>query len=321
MTPLAMADILPEVPSADLRADIARLPESARLLRHKDYEVWLAPAADIPSVLQEIGRLREISFRAAGEGTGQAIDLDVFDAHYQHLFIWHKQRQAVIGAYRLGFSGDIYPTRGLAGFYTYQLFDYTPAFIEQLQPCIELGRSFVRVEDQRSFVPLLLLWRGISTTAYLNPHYRRLFGPVSISADIPPLFRQLLAETLLKLHGSPELSAQIHARNPLPASNFSPDMLAGLANATELEELLQANMPDVRMPVLLRQYLNLNGRLLSFSLDPDFNNALDGLVLVDLDRVDLQTLSRYMGAQAAQDFLNSTGTEHADVDTSKSRAA
>ncbi len=316
-----MLPIIDATPCADLHADLAQLPESARVLTHKDYEVWLAPAAQIPAILQEIGRLREISFRAAGEGTGQAIDLDKFDAYYQHLFIWHKQRHAVIGAYRLGFSGDIYPKYGLEGFYTYQLFDFTPAFIEQLQPCMELGRSFVRVEDQRSFVPLLLLWRGISTTAYLNPRYRRLFGPVSISADIPPLFRELLAESLLKLHGLPELSAEIKARHPLPDSHFSPDMLAGLANATELESVLQANMPDVRMPVLLRQYLNLNGRLLSFSLDPNFNNSLDGLVLVDLDRVDEQTLSRYMGTQAAHDFLYFTGTHHAHADTSKPRAA
>lgn len=316
-----MLPIIDAIPISALDADLAQLPASARILTYKDYEVWLAPAAKIPSILQEIGRLREISFRAAGEGTGQAIDLDQFDCHYQHLFIWHKQRHAVIGAYRLGFSGDIMPERGLTGFYTYQLFDYTPAFIEQLQPCIELGRSFVRIEDQRSFVPLLLLWRGISTTAYLNPRYRRLFGPVSISADIPPLFRQLLAETLLKLHGEPELSAQIKARNPLPNSHFSPDMLAGLANATALESVLQANMPDVRMPVLLRQYLNLNGRLLSFSLDPNFNNTLDGLVLVDLDRVEPHTLSRYMGTQEAHEFLYRTETHHADVDTSKPRAA
>jgi len=311
-----MLPIIAPIPSHALDADLAKLPESARILTHKDYEVWLSPAAKIPSILQEIGRLREISFRAAGEGTGQAIDLDHFDTYYQHLFIWHKQRHAVIGAYRLGFSGDIMPEHGLNGFYTYQLFDYTPAFIEQLQPCIELGRSFIRVEDQRNFVPLLLLWRGISTTAYLNPQYRRLFGPVSISADIPPLFRQLLAETLLKLHGEPELSAQIKARNPLPNSHLSPDMLAGLANAKELETILQANMPDVRMPVLLRQYLNLNGRLLSFSLDPQFSNTLDGLVLVDLDRVAQPTLSRYMGAEAAHDFLNNS-----DRDNHKPQAA
>lgn len=311
-----MLPIIAPISSHALDADLAQLPESARILTHKDYEVWLASAEKIPSILQEIGRLREISFRAAGEGTGQPIDLDHFDTYYQHLFIWHKERHAVIGAYRLGFSGDIMPEHGLNGFYTYQLFDYTPAFIEQLQPCIELGRSFIRVEDQRNFVPLLLLWRGISTTAYLNPQYRRLFGPVSISADIPSLLRQLLAETLLKLHGEPELSAHIKARNPLPDRHFCPDMLAGITHSKELESILQANMPDVRMPVLLRQYLNLNGRLLSFSLDPQFSNTLDGLVLVDLDRVDQQTLSRYMGSQAAHDFLKKV-----DIDSYKPHAA
>lgn len=318
---MSMRPIIEAIAKQTLHAELTQLPESARLLTHKEYEVWLAPAQHIPSILQEIGRLREEAFREVGEGTGNSCDLDDFDAHYQHLFIWHKQRHAVIGAYRLGFSDDIMPTRGVAGFYSYQLFDYKDDFIAQLQPCIELGRSFVRLEDQRSFVPLLLLWRGIALTAYLNPQYRRLFGPVSISADMPPLFRQLLAENLLKLHGHPTLSAQVSARHPLLPSHHSPDMLAGLANAGELETLLQANMPDVRMPVLLRQYLNLNGQLLSFSLDPQFNNALDGLILVNLDTVNQQILARYMGSAAADEFLHYTGRHHADADRRKPRAA
>lgn len=315
-----MKAVIAALPGSLLREELARLPETARLLGHKDYEVWLAPAVTIPSILQEIGRLREITFRAAGEGTGESIDLDRFDEHYQHLFVWHRQLQEVVGAYRLGFSEDIYPRFGLDGFYTYQLFDYSPEFVAQLQPCIELGRSFVRPEHQRSFIPLYLLWRGIASTAALYPRYRRLFGPVSISADLPPLFRELLAETLLQHHGLPELAVQVKARNPLAQQHLSPDMLAGIAQAGDLENLLKQTLPDVRMPVLLRQYLNLNGRLLAFSVDPNFNNTLDGLVLVDLDNVEPQTLARYMG-DATPAFLNFTGTQHEDVDRSKSRAA
>ena len=313
--------IIPPLPLPDLLSDLNGLPESACLLRHKGYEVWLAPAAAIPALLREIGRLRETAFRAVGEGTGQAVDLDRYDAHYRHLFIWHAGRQAVIGAYRLGFSDDFYPRLGLDGFYTWQLFEYEDAFIRQLAPCIELGRSFVRVEDQRSFVPLLLLWRAIATIAYQQPQYRRLFGPVSISADIPPLFRQLLAESLLKFHSRPELSVQIRPRRPLPGATFSPDLMAGLADCNNLESLLAQFAPGLRMPVLIRQYLTLNGRLLSFSVDPDFNNSLDGLVLVDLDRVDEQTLGRYMGAEEARTFLQMTGTRHEDACVGDSRAA
>ena len=304
-----------------LVADRAQLPESSCLLRHDGYEVWLAEAAAIPAILQEIGRLRELTFRAAGEGTGHAVDLDAFDAWYHHLFVWQVERQAVVGAYRLGFSEDIYSRHGLAGFYTHQLFDYDDDFIQKISPCLELGRSFVRPEDQRSFLPLLLLWRGLATIASRDPRYRRLFGPVSISQDIPALSRWLLAESLLKFHGHPELSARVRPRHPLPHAAKGPDLMAGIAASQELPGLLRRLAPDLKLPVLVRQYLSLNGRLLAFSLDPAFSNTLDGLVLVDLDQVDERTLSRYMGAVAAQLFLKTTGINNERAAAGNPRAA
>lgn len=300
----SLKPILSALNVEDLQYDLQGLPQSACLLRHKHYEVWLATAAEIPSILHEIGRLRETAFRQAGEGTGQEIDLDIYDTYYRHLFIWHTQRQEIIGAYRLGFSQDFFAKKGISGFYTWQLFDYGDAFIAKLGACIELGRSFVRVEDQRNFVPLLLLWRGIATIASQNPQYRKLFGPVSISASIPPLFRQLLAESLLKFHRPNEFSTDVYPRYPLTGDVFSPDMMAGIANANSVDELLARFAPTLRMPVLLRQYLALNGQLLAFSVDENFSNTLDGLVLVDLDQVGEQTLSRYMGAEATRIFLN-----------------
>lgn len=315
------APIAPPQPTAALLNDLAQLSPADRLIRHKDYEVWLAPAPCIPAVLHEIGRLRETAFRNVGEGTGKALDLDEYDAWYKHLFIWHVGRQEIIGAYRLGFSEDILPEHGLAGFYTHRLFEYDEAFIRALSPCIEPGRSFVRLEDQRSFLPLLLLWRGMATIASRDPRYRRLFGPVSISADIPPLFRFVLAESLLRFHGSPELSARVRPRRPLAEPVFKPDLLAGLADEDSLESWLARRMPDARVPVLIRQYLTLNGRLLAFSVDPDFNHSLDGLVLVDLDQVEEQTLGRYMGADAARQFLNLTENRDERIAVSEPRAA
>lgn len=321
MSPTSPTPIAPPLPTAALLNDLAQLSPTDRLIRHKDYEVWLATAPCIPAVLNEIGRLRETAFRSVGEGTGKALDLDEYDAWYKHLFIWHVGRQEVIGAYRLGFSEDILPEHGLTGFYTHRLFEYDEAFIRALSPCIEPGRSFVRLEDQRSFLPLLLLWRGMATIASRDPRYRRLFGPVSISADIPPIFRFVLAESLLRFHGSPELAARVRPRRPLAEPVFKPDLLAGLADEDSLESWLARRMPDARVPVLIRQYLTLNGRLLAFSVDPDFNHSLDGLVLVDLDRVEEQTLGRYMGADAARQFLNLTDNCDERIAVSEPRAA
>lgn len=314
-------DIVEPVETSDLLRDIQGLPTSACLLRSNDYELWLADAASIPSILQEIGRLREAAFRNVGEGTGNGVDLDTFDQYYRHLFLWHVGREAIIGAYRLGFSEDFYISRGREGFYSWQLFDYSEELVDRLRPCIELGRSFVRIEDQRSFLPLLMLWRGIAMVVSQQPHYRKLFGPVSISASMPPLFRPLLAESLLKFHGHTELSTLVTPRRPLTRTVFAPDVLAGLADATSLEGFLGRLVPGMHMPVLLRRYLNLNGRLLSFSVDPAFNNALDGLVLVDLDHVDTQTLSRFMGAEATREYLNMKGAHHEVTSASKPCAA
>lgn len=317
----AVQAIIPPVAVSELLADLGGLDESACLLRHKGYEVWLAGADRIPGILREIGRLRETAFRAAGEGTGHAVDLDEFDNWYRHMFIWHAERQEVIGAYRLGFSEDIYPVHGLAGFYTFRLFDYDDDFIRRVSPCLEPGRSFVRIEDQRSFLPLLLLWRGMAAIAARDPRYRRLFGPVSISADIPPLFRWLLAESLLKFHGRPDLSPRVRSRRPLAPGAHTPDLMAGLADCNGLEDLLARFAPGLRLPVLIRQYLTLNGSLLAFSVDPEFNNTLDGLVLVDLDQVGEQTLSRYMGVEETRRFLNLSGICDERAAASEPRAA
>jgi putative hemolysin len=123
--------------------------------------VYCAEAGAIPHLLDEIGRLREITFRAVGEGTGHARDLDSFDDHYEHLFIWNRKREEVVGAYRVGRVDEIRRRAGTRGLYTASLFRYRSPFFQLLGPTLELGRSFVRPEAQRSFAPLLLLWKGI----------------------------------------------------------------------------------------------------------------------------------------------------------------
>ena len=144
-----------------LEAEVAALPESCWLGAQGEFRVGLARAAQIPALLDEIGRLREITFRAAGEGTGRARDLDAFDAYYRHLFVWHRGDRALAGAYRLGLTDEIRRERGADGLYTQTLFRYDERLLDRLSPAIELGRSFVRAEYQRDYAPLLLLWKGI----------------------------------------------------------------------------------------------------------------------------------------------------------------
>jgi putative hemolysin len=296
--PVAVA---PKGEVTKIASDIATLGDP--LIESGAYQVFCATASQLPAVLCEIGRLREIAFRAVGEGTGRDLDLDRFDLSYRHLFVWDRQRLEIAGAYRLGATDEIVPTAGPSGLYTRTLFDYGDALLAQLGPALELGRSFVQPAYQRDFSPLLLLWKGISRFVARHPRYRRLFGVVSISDAYESTSRQLMIKFLQTTRFDADLGRLVRAKNP-PAPPR--DGLVESTSVTRLEDvsaLIRGLEPDGKdMPVLLRQYLKLNARLLGFSIDPAFGNVLDGLVVVDLDDVEPAILARYMGRDEAAAF-------------------
>ncbi len=299
----------PQAPEV-CRQEIERLPAEQRLAQSGAQSVWQATAEQIPVVLREIGRLRELSFRAANEGTGKSEDLDRFDAHYLHLFIWNAEAAEIVGAYRVGATDRILESRGRKGLYTSTLFDSRMEFFHRLGPALELGRSFVRPEYQRSFSPLLLLWKGIGSFVARNPRYRMLFGPVSISRDYSDLSRRLIATTLLQHSQAKDLALMVRPRHP---ANLRPVRVRGCGESPhqrcfhDFKEMCSV-IADVEfkqrdVPVLLRHYLNLGGQLLAFNIDRNFGGVMDGLILVDLAQTDRKTLQRYMGVEGAAAFL------------------
>jgi putative hemolysin len=273
------------------------------LLESGVYQVFCATAAELPAVLDEIGRLREVAFRAVGEGTGRARDLDEFDLTYRHLFVWDRERREVAGAYRLGATDEILQASGTAGLYTRTLFEYGDRLMTQLGPALELGRSFVAPGYQRDFSPLLLLWKGISRFVSHHPRYRRLFGVVSISDAYESTSRQLMVKFLQTTRFDGDLGRLVRAKNPLPPPRRGMVESATVERLEDVSALVRGLEPDGKdLPVLLRQYLKLNARLLGFSIDPAFGNVLDGLVVVDLDDVEPAILARYMGREEAAVF-------------------
>lgn len=288
--------------SAVLNDEIASLPDSACVLRSGRFAVYCTPAHAIPSTLREIGRLREATFRAVGEGTGRSLDLDVFDGRYLHLFSWDVERRQVAGAYRLGRTDEILDRHGVEGLYTRTLFRYDRQFIERLAPAVELGRSFVRVEYQRDVNALSLLWQGIGRFLVRHPRYRILFGPVSISTRYSDRSHGMLAAFLQQNHLDEGLADLVQAINPRPPS---PTDRAIPASIGDVDRLLSGIEGDgKRMPVLLRHYLKLNARLIGFNVDPDFGGALDALMMVDLAEVDPVVLRRYLGPEASRTRLH-----------------
>lgn len=301
------AAVIDEVPRARLQAEINALPPDQRLVDRGRFQVYCVRAAQIPWALQEIGRLRELTFRAVGEGTGRCSDIDLFDTFYLHLFVWDVHAAAIAGAYRLGLVDQILACHGKRGLYTHSLFKYRTRMLNSLSPAIELGRSFIRAEYQRSFAPLLLLWAGIGQFVERSPRYAVLFGPVSISARYAPASRRLIVEYLSARRIHPRLAREVTPRRPF---HVSPRAIrpSGVISATpdgidELSQRIAQIEPDGKgVPVLLRHYLQLGGRLLAFNLDRDFADTLDGLIMVDLREVEEAVLARYMGKRGAATF-------------------
>ena len=297
---------------AAIRREIESLPEDRSLVRSNQYRVFVAKADEIPTVVLELGRLREITFRKVGEGTGTARDLDAFDRHYEHLFVWNHDTGELIGAYRIAKSDEVFDRFGAKGLYTSTLFKLDANFYQGIRPALELGRSFVRPEYQKGYLPLLLLWKGLGTYVARHPRYRTLFGPVSISKDYNPSSQALMVSFLRSHHCNEALAESVKPRKKFHvrgARHCDPRNFSSLlANLDELSEVVADLETDGKgIPILLQQYLNLRGQILDFSVDRKFSNVLDGLIVVDLLKPTQRQLERYMGKQNAADFLRFHG--------------
>ncbi len=297
----------PSEPAAQ-REEVAALRPDQQLISANEFDVYIASAQDIPAILQEIGRLREVTFREAGEGSGNARDLDVFDQHYQHLFMWNRVKEEVVGAYRVARTDEVVSRFGPQGLYTSTLFRLRPGFLQSIQPALELGRSFVRKEYQRSYTPLLLLWKAIGSYVVANPRYKTLFGPVSISRDYTTRSQELIVAYAQARRRNVELAGSVRPRRKFASGSSRAQNLRLLGemlpDLAELSSVVSDLEPDGKgIPVLLHHYLNIGGEVLEFSVDGSFSDVLDGLVVVDLTQTNRRMLERYMGSTGASRFL------------------
>ncbi len=298
------APLAPAIERLKLAEDIARLPEGRCLASHGPLAAFAAGAAELPSILPEIGRLRELTFRRAGEGTGLERDLDRFDAWYRHLFLWDRDKGEIAGAYRIGATDAIVSSRGAAGLYTHTVFSYGSEFLRRLGPAFELGRSFVHPDYQKNYAPLLLLWKAIGAMVAARPEAKTLFGPVSISNDYQAASRRLIADYLEDAVLAPELARLVRPRRPFRRMRLGLRPAPAPAEFDELSAWVADLETDGKgAPVLLRQYLNLGARLVALNVDRQFSNALDGLVVADLTCTRPAILERTMGRDAARAFL------------------
>jgi hypothetical protein len=230
-----------------------------------------------------------------GEGTNKKIDLDEFDIYYRHLFIWDRQAMRIVGAYRLGMGAEIIEAYGIKGFYINSLFRISEGFRPVMNASIELGRSFIVQEYQRKPLSLYCLWKGILYYLIKHPEYLFLIGPVSISKKFSNFSRSLMIEYIKKHYFDEDMAALVKPRLEFKpdTGNIDKDIL--IEGATDLgkfdKHIRDVEIEDSGMPVLLKKYLSLNGRIIAFNLDPAFNDALDGLLVLDLMNVPMTVIN------------------------------
>jgi len=290
-------EIAPPTPKELILGEIGALrgEEDALLFSNSEYEVFCTPSTKIPHLMNEIGRLREITYRAVGEGTNRATDLDEYDLYYHQLFVWDTDEEKIVGAYRVGIGDDILERYGVRGFYVHSLFRMQRGFRKYLRQSMELGRSFIVEEYQRKPLPLFLLWKGILYFLIKNSDYRYLIGPVSISNRFSEFSKSMIINYIQKNFYDRDLARYIRPRTKYNVPGYNIDEEIILESADNLQKfdrfIDDVETSGYKMPVLLKRYLKLNGRIISFNVDPKFNNALDGLLILDLFDVPMETIA------------------------------
>lgn len=295
-TPLAHPEPIERVVAELEKAEVlGELPDGKRML--------LMQGSQDGAAMREIGRLRELTFRRVGEGTGKRRDLDAYDPLYEHLVLWDPKALRIVGSYRFGHGGRLIAEHGMSALYTSSLFDYSPALESRLVQGLELGRSFIAPAYWRSRA-LDHLWQGIGLYLQRHRDLRYVFGPVSMSVSMPREAREWIAAAHQHFFGVQGLAA---ARLPfvIPDATIAAIRaeLEGLDPAAGLGKLKhRLDALGATLPVLYRQYVDLvepeGVQFLAFGEDPDFSGCVDGLVMLDLASLKPAKRSRYLGKTA-----------------------
>ena len=271
-----------------------RSRDKKRMFVSNNYECFFAKAKEIPGILREIGRLREITYREVGEGTNQEIDLDRYDLHYNHLFLWDNDTNQIVGAYRMALGKKVYERYGTEGFYMNELFHFEPEFKPFFSQCIEMGRAFVVSDYQQKPMPLFLLWRGVVHVTLRHPSHKYIIGSVSISNRFSDFSKSLMVEFMKSHYYDPYVAQFMRPKNEFKIQLKDEDKTFFLgdndADLNKFDKLIDELEPVLRMPVLVKKYIKQNARVIGFNVDPKFNDAIDGLMYIRISNLPESTV-------------------------------
>ena len=315
-TPKAPKNIVTPVNPDLMKKEVEALRESdSRLLISKNYEVFLAEPSKIPNILTEIGRLREITFRAVGEGTNEAIDLDHFDNYYHHMFLWDNETNILAGAYRMGLGSRIFERYGINGFYLQDLFRFEPELYKMMSQSIEMGRAFIIKEYQQKPMPLFLLWKGIVHITLRFPEHKFLIGGVSISNQFSNFSKSLMIEFMKSHYYDPYIAQYVRPKKEFKVKLKDADKDFVFdeteADLNKFDKFIDEIEPGaLRLPVLLKKYIKQNAKLVAFNVDPLFNNSVDGLMYIkiaDLPESTVKPVMEEFQAELERKFMGNNG--------------
>ncbi|MCZ2084977.1 MULTISPECIES: lysophospholipid acyltransferase family protein [unclassified Kaistella] len=298
-------NIIDETPQEDLISEINTLYKSDKMLfRNGNYEVFFATYNEIPSIMREIGRQRELTFRKIGEGSNLPFDLDEYDEHYHHLFLWDNQTKKLVGAYRMALGCEVMKKYGIEGFYTSSLFEFDPELRPFFRKVIEMGRAYISSEYQQKPLPLFLLWRGIVHVCLRNPEHKFLMGGVSISDKFSEFSKSLMIEFMRSHYYDSAVAQYIHPKHEFKVKLKERDKNLFFdeveSDLNKLDKIIDDLEPEMRLPVLIKKYIKQNAKVISFNVDPSFNDAIDGLMYIRISELPESTIKPVLEEMSEQ---------------------
>ena len=308
-------NIIDETPTQDIITEIETLSKNDKMLfRNGNYEVFFVTYNDIPSIMREIGRQRELTFREIGEGSNLPFDLDEYDEHYHHLFLWDGHAKKLVGAYRMALGCEVMKKQGIDGFYTSSLFEFDPELRPFFRKVIEMGRAYISSEYQQKPLPLFLLWRGIVHVCLRNPEHKFLMGGVSISDKFSEFSKSLMIEFMRSHYYDSAVAQYIHPKHDFKVKLKDRDKHLFFdeveSDLNKLDKIIDDLEPEMRMPVLIKKYIKQNAKVVSFNVDPSFNDAIDGLMYIRISELPESTIKPVLEEMSEQ--IRREENNHAD---------
>lgn len=284
-----LATIASELPAESIIHEISLLGNP--LTFKGGNQVFLTTQKQSPNIILEIGRLREITFRAVNEGSGKSRDLDAYDQDFHHLILWDSEAQKLVGAYRLGIGSLLYEKENYHSI-IHDFYRKNPSNEAILKASMVMGRAFVVPEYQQKAFPLFVLWQGIMETLKLHAEVKYLIGQTSLPNSFHKYSKQLITGFLWKHFSDKEISqhfAPIHPlklrKNPLVQGWISQSSPSDIKRMDRIIECIEPN--GNKTPMLFKRYVEQNARCIGINIDPDFQNSIDILMLTKVDDISL----------------------------------